>query len=388
MKKKKSNVAKNVKVTTFKYRIYPTKGQCRLLDNTLEECRQLYNHFLGKRKRAWEEEKKSLSKFDQDKTLPPLKERVAELKNIHSQVLQNVAERVDLAMQAFYRRANAGETPGYPRFKGFGRYDSITFPQVPNGCNLQNGKLFVSKIGQIKIVMHRRLEGTPKSAILSQTATGKWFVCFSCEVEPKRLPPKDNAVGIDVGLHTFAALSDGNKVENPKFFRSEEKELAKVQRKLSKAKKGTKERKVKRKAVARVYERISHKRDNFSHQESRMIVDGYGIICVEDLRVSRMVHNHCLSKSIHDAAWSGFFSMLSYKAEEAGRIFIKVNPAYTTQDCSRCHHRQKMPLSERVYTCPSCHLVIDRDLNSSISILRIGLDSLKKEAPVPLGRGE
>ena len=224
MKKKKTVVEQEVKtnIKTFEYRIYPTKGQCRLLDSMLEECRQLYNHFLGKRKRVWEEEKKSLSKFDQINTLPTLKARVPELSLVHSQVLQNVAERVYLAMQAFFRRAKAGETPGYPRFKGFGRYDSITFPQVPSGCNIQNSKLFVSKIGHIKIVMHRRLDGTPKSAILRRTATGKWFVCFSCEVVPKRLPPKDNSVGIDVGLHTFAALSDGNKVENPKFFRAED----------------------------------------------------------------------------------------------------------------------------------------------------------------------
>ena len=381
MKKKKSAVTKKVKVKvkvkTFKYRIYPTKKQNLLLDNILEECRQLFNHFLGKRKKLWEEEKISLNSIDQINTLPTLKERAASLKRVHSQVLQNVAERVDLAMQAFFRRIKEGQKPGYPRFKGFGHYDSITFPQLPSGCNIVDGKLYVSKIGHLKIVLHRSMEGKPKSAVLRRTATGKWFVCFSCEVEPKRLPPKDNSVGIDVDLHTFAALSDTEMIENPRFFRKEEKELAKVQRKLSKAEKGTKERRSFRKAVARVHERIANKRDNFAHQESRRIVDGYG--CVEDLRVSRMVHNHCLSKSISDAAWSGFFSMLFYKAEEAGRTFIKVNPAYTSADCSRCQYRQKMALSKRVYHCPSCKLVLDRDINAALNILRIGLDSLSNQ---------
>ncbi len=267
-------------------------------------------------------------------------------------------------------------------FKGFGRYDSLTFPQAPSGIKLSGDSLVVSKVGYIKVKLHRPLKGTPKTVTLTCSSTGKWYVCFNCEgVEPQVLPATRGQVGIDVGLKTFATFSDGAEIENSRFFREEEKALAKAQRKLSKAEKGTPERKAKRKIVARVHERISWRRTNFSHQHSRKVVNQFGTIAVEDLNVNRMLHNHCLAKSISDAAWSNFFSMLSCKAEEAGRTFIKVNPAYTSQTCSSYGHRQKTPLSERIFNCPCCMLQIDRDLNASLNILAVGLHSLG-ESPV------
>ena len=234
------------------------------------------------------------------------------------------------------------------------------------------------------MVYHREIKGTIKTCTVSRTSTGTWYVCFSVECSPERLDPIETQVGIDVGLKTFASLSSGEEIENPRFFRKEEKALARVQRKHSQLAKGTPERRKHRQAVARVHERIAFRRSHFTHQESRQIVDRYGVICVEDLHVNRMVHNHCLSKSISDAAWSQFFGQLSRKAEEAGRAFVQVNPAYTSQDCSRCHHRQKMPLSERVYHCPCCLLSIDRDLNAALNIKALGLQSvgLPLEAPV------
>jgi putative transposase len=154
-------------------------------------------------------------------------------------------------------------------------------------------------------------------------------------------------VGIDVGLTTFATLSTGDEIANPRFFRKEENSLAQIQRKHANLAKGTPEREKHRKAVARIHERIAFKRDNFTHQKSRQIVDRFAVICVEDLTVNRMMHNHCLAKRSADASWSEFFSQWSCPAAEADRPFVKVNPAYTSQDCSRCGHRQKMPLSER-----------------------------------------
>jgi putative transposase len=190
-------------------------------------------------------------------------------------------------------------------------------------------------------------------------------------------------VGIDVGLNTFATLSDETEIANPRFFRKEETALAKVQRKHSKLAKGTLERRKHRKAVARVHERIAWRRENFTHQESRQIVNRYGIIAVEDLHVNRMTQTHGLAKSIADASWSAFFAQLSHKAEEAGRQFVKVNPAYTSQTCSTCGHRQKMPLSERVFDCPCCHAQLDRDLNAALNIRALGLQGLglSEEAP-------
>jgi len=364
---------------TFKYRLYPTKKQISSLEAVLEECRYLYNRLLEQRKYAWEIQETSLGYRIQQNLLPAIK-TARNLHLAHSQVLQNVAVRVDSAFKAFFRRVKAGEKPGYPRFKGKGWYDSITFPQVPSGCRLKDGRLVISKVGQIKIVMHQEMCGKPKTATIRRSSTGKWYVTFNCEVEPQPLPASDEAVGIDVGLYTFAAFSDETQpIENPRFFREEEKALAKAQRKLSQATKGTPERTSRRRVVSRVHERIRFRRDDFSHQESRKIINHYEVICVEDLPVKGMIHNHCLAKSIADAAWSGFFTMLSYKAESAGRKLVKVNPAYTTQDCHRCGHRQKLTLADRIYKCPCCGLHIDRDLNAAKNILRLGMQSLKPD---------
>jgi putative transposase len=299
------------------------------------------------------------------------------LTGVQSQVLQNVALRIDLAFQAFFRRCKAGEEPGYPRFRGPGRYDSITFPQVPVGCRLEDKHLRVANVGHVKVLLHRTLEGTPKTATIRRSSTGKWSVSFSCEcVDPTPLPPTGQEVGIDVGLKAFAVLTVGDVIENPRFFRLEERALAKAQRRLSQAEKGTPERAERRKVVARVHERIVWRRGDFAHQHSRRIVDRFDLIAVEDLAVKRMVHNHCLAKSIHDAAWTQFADLLSYKAAWAGRKYMAVDPAYTTQDCSGCGHRQPLSLADRIYTCPCCGLVIDRDLNASRNILALGRQCL------------
>ena len=362
-------------IKNFQYRIFPTKNQLKRLENTLEECRWLYNLLLERRKTTYEQEGKCLSCYGQQATYPMLKEQRPSLNAVHSQVLQNVAVRIDLAMKAFFRRVKAGEKPGYPRFKGYGRYDSFTFPQSGFSITHDN-RVSLSKIGAVKMVYHRPIRGSIKTATLHKSSTDKWYITFSCEIEPERLPENNEHVGIDVGLKTFATLSTAEEIENPRFIRREEKALKHVQRKQSKLAKGTPERRKHRKVVARVHERVKFKRQDFTHQQSRRIVDSFGVICVEDLNVNRMLHNHCLAKSISDVAWSAFFSQLSYKAEEAGRQFVKVNPAYTSQTCSRCGHRQKMLLSERVYHCPCCLLSIDRDLNAALNIRAVGLHSL------------
>ncbi|HEX6543741.1 MAG TPA: RNA-guided endonuclease TnpB family protein [Ktedonobacterales bacterium] len=364
---------------TFKYRLYPNKEQQRLLDQQLEECRWLYNHLLAARRDAWQERQESLRLYDQQATLPALKAERPALSGVQSQVLQNVAVRIDLAFQAFFRRCKAGEAPGYPRFRGKGRYDSITFPQVPVGCRLEaeDKRVRIANVGRVKVELHRPLEGTPKTATISRSSTGKWYVCFSCEcAELLPLPATGQHVGIDVGLKTFATLSTGQEIANPRFLRTEERALAKAQRRLAKAEKGTPERAERRKVVARVHERTTWRRGDFAHQHSRRIVNQFDVITIEDLSVNRMMHNHCLAKSIADAAWTQFATYLSHKAAWAGRSYVAVNPAYTSQDCSGCGHRQKLSLADRTYTCPCCGLVLDRDLNAAHNILRLGRQSL------------
>jgi putative transposase len=365
---------------TFIYRLYPTKQQQRILDAQLEECRWLYNHLLSQRRDAWEQRQEAIRLYDQQATLPALKATRPALAAVHSQVLQNVAVRLDLAFQAFFRRVRTGVTPGYPRFRGRGRYDSITFPQVPVGCRLdaEEKRIRVAHVGQVRILLHRPIEGAPKTATVTRSSTGKWYVCFSCEcVEPAPLPTTGRPVGIDVGLKTFATLSDGQKIASPRFFHREEHALAMAQRRLSKEERGTPERVRRRKIVARVHERTRWRRGDFTHQHSCRIVNSFDLIAVEDLSVNRMTHNHCLAKSVHDAAWSQFASLLSYKAAWAGRKYVAVNPAYTSQDCSSCRHRKTdLTLADRTYTCACCGMVLDRDLNASLNILRLGQQSL------------
>lgn len=345
---------------------------------TLDECRWLYNRLLEERKLAWDETETSLRLYDQVNRIPLLKAERPALASVHSQVLQNVATRLDSAFQGFFRRVKAGEQPGFPRFRGTGWYDSFCYPQAgrKGGYYLDGEGVFLSKIGFVKAVIHRPLEGTVKTCCVKRTSTGKWYVTFSCEVEDAPLPASESAVGIDVGLAAFATMSDGSEIANPRFFRTDEKALAKAQRRLSKEEKGTPARRKRRKPVARIHERIAHRRKDFAHQHSRMIVNQHGTIAVEDLSVNRMVHNHCLAKSISDAAWSQFAAFLSYKAASAGRRYVAVNPSYTSQDCSRCGHRQKMPLSERVYQCPCCHLMLSRDVNAARNILTLGLQGI------------
>lgn len=360
----------------MKYRLKLTKTQANQLDSQLEECRWLYNHFLASRRDAWDERQESLSYHKQATTLPPLKQERPALNTVHAQVLQNVAVHIDLAFKAFFRRCRAGEEPGYPRFRSKGRYDSMTFPRYGNGCQLTDGVLKLSKIGAVRTVQHRPLTGTPKTCTVRRPSTGKWYVTIACEFEAPPMPATGEAVGIDVGLTSFATLSTGEKTPCPKFLRTDEKDLKRTQRKLSATPKGAPERPKRRKIVAQVHERIANRRSNFCHQESRRLVNRFDVLAVEDLSVNQMVHNRCLAKSIVDAAWSQFAAHLTYKAAWAGKTVGAVNPVYTSQDCSQCGHRERKTLAERVHQCVCCGLTLDRDHNAALNILRLGRQSL------------
>ncbi|MCE7983030.1 MAG: transposase [Caldilinea sp. CFX5] len=361
---------------TFKYRIYPTKAQESILNKMLEECRWVYNKTLETRKNAWEKEGVSIGLYDTQKLLTSWKETRSTLKLVHSQVLQNVQVRVDLAFKAFFRRVKAGEDPGYPRFKNYGRYDSISYPQYGNGVRLEGSTLILSKLGNVKVKLHRELCGTPKTVCLRRSATGKWFVTFPCEVEGNPLSRSEKLVGIDVGLTHFYTSSFGDKVDNPRFFRKEEESLAKAQRRMSKHEKGTLERAKHRKVVSRIHERITNKRTDFAHQQSRRLVNAYGVIVFEDLSITSMIQNGKLSKSIADVAWNQLAQFTAYKAADAGRLFLQVDPRNTSKRCSRCASLVDKDLSVRVHNCPHCGLVIDRDQNAAINILALGLQRI------------
>ncbi|MGH7889487.1 MAG: RNA-guided endonuclease InsQ/TnpB family protein [Thermodesulfobacteriota bacterium] len=359
---------------SFQFRLYPTKKQARALQGQLDECRWLYNELLEQRKVSHEELDHSLSKYEQSMFLPLLKEERPSLSRVHSQVLQNVVDRLDKAFQGFFRRCKAGEMPGFPRFRGVHRYNSFCYPQ--SGFSLVGDKLKLSKLGPIRVKMHRPAEGEIKICTLRMNASGDWDVSLSCEVDVTPLPPKEEAVGIDMGLEYFATLSNGQDISNPRFFQREEAALAKAQRKLAKFEKGASERRKQGKVVAKIHERIGNQRKDFCHKESKKIIDQYQYICVEDLNIKKMVEGSHFAKNITDASWNQFRQFLTYKAAEAGRKLGLVNPAYTTQDCYQCGYRAEKKLSERMHDCSQCGYRATRDLNAAQNILALGLDGL------------
>jgi putative transposase len=253
----------------LKIRLFPNRAQERELETTLETCRLVYNSLVNDRKFQYDTAKVSAGRYTQQAYLPVWKKDHPELKAVYSQVLQDVVHRVDLAFKAFFDRVAKGETPGFPRRKGEGQYDSFTYTQN-DSFKVGDSTVRLAKIGQVKAKLHRRPWGELKTCTVRRI-NGKWFACLCQEIEAERLPPSVEAIGIDVGLKTFAALSNGEFIDNPRFFRKEEKALAKAQRKLSKQKRGSRERRKARKVVSRIHERIRNRRHDFCHQAARRL---------------------------------------------------------------------------------------------------------------------
>lgn len=363
---------------TYKFRIYPKKSQITKLNQTLEECRMLYNNFLNERKGSWEKSKKSLGLYEQHNRLPKLKKLFPNLKIVYSQVLQNVGVRVDLAFQAFFRRCKNGEKPGYPRFKGYGRYDSFCYPSFKEKF-LTNNFIYLSKIGDVKIIKHREIEGKAKTVTVKRVHE-KWYVFIVTDaVSKKEYPQTDKSVGIDVGIETFATFTDGNHIKNPRFFEKKQKDLAKAQRRFQKARDSKIERNIKKKrrVLGKIHEKIVNARHNFNHQTSNSLVKNYQTIIVEDIDANSMIRKRWCNKQILDAAWGNFINILTHKAECAGRKLVKVNPAYTSQTCSKCGTRTLHELKDRIFNC-SCGHSENRDLNAARNILTLGLQSLAR----------
>jgi len=299
-------------------------------------------------------------------------ERIRTLRLSRGGVSEDVLQRIDRAFQAFFHRVKAGEKPGYPRFQGRTRYHSFTYPQYGNGAVIDGGVLTLSKIGRIPIRLHRRLDGTPKTVTISHEADG-WYACISCaDVPMQPLLPAGRETGIDVGLKVFLVTAQGLVIENPRHFRKSERRIAKADKHVARCQKGSKGR---RKAVARrakAYQQVKRQRADFHHKVALQLVRENDTIYLEDLQVANMVRNKHLAKSINDAGWAQFRAILSCKAEWAGKRVIAIPAHYTSQDCSGCGERVPKALSVRTHVCPSCGLVMDRDENAAINILRAG----------------
>ncbi|MBL7160826.1 MAG: transposase [Candidatus Aenigmarchaeota archaeon] len=361
--------SENVIQRTYKFRMYPSKTTEKKLLDTLEICRQTYNDLLGISIETYQHTGKGLSNFGMNNCINYM--GGVDKTDVHSQVLQNVSDRLGKAFQNFFRRIKEKKVKaGFPRFKKDIR--SFTYPQ--SGYKLDNHKLRLSKIGEINLRIGRkqnRINGNIKTLTIKKMPSGKWFSMFSCEMkkrgETHNFP--QNSIGIDVGLEKFATLSNGAAIENPRFLVKSERRLKLLSRRFSKKKKGSKEMHDSRVKLARMHERISNQRHDFIHKTTKMIADNFGLISVENLNIKGMVKHPYLAKHINDASWGNFVQILGYKAESAGGQVVKVNPRGTSQTCSQCGNNVPKTLAMRWHMCPACGLHIGRDLNSAKEML-------------------
>ena len=312
---------------TFKYRLYPRRNQTVILEGQFGLCCELYNAVLQERRDAYRLEGKSISFRSQSDQLPEIKASREEFGGVYSQVLEDTLHRVDRSFKAFFRRLRRGEKAGFPRFRARARYDSLSYPQL--GFAIEGDHLKLSKVGLVKIKLHRPIEGQIKTLTVKREA-GKWYACFSVEVESVPLAYCSENVGVDVGLTHFATLSDGSEIENPRHYRMAQSALRIAQRKVARRKKGS-----------------------------------HGM----------------LAKSVSDAGWSALIAKLAYKAGNAGRVLVKVDPRGTSQTCL-CGASVPKTLSQRWHECSVCGLSAPRDHVSAQLILRLGLSLQAPRAAV------
>jgi putative transposase len=357
---------------TFRYKLMPTPPQERELERVLGLCRRLYNAALEQRKVAWERRRVSLSRYQQEAELKDIRAEIPEYATVHSHVLQDVLTRLDSAFRRFFARVKAGEKSGYPRFQGAGRYVSFTYKQFDNGAHLENNFLVLSKIGRIAMRWSRPLEGSPKTVTISKEADG-WYVCFSCaDVPIQPLPDTRQETGVDLGLEAFATLADGTRIFHPGWYRRAERALKTAQRRVNRRKKGSARRRKAVKLLAKAHLKVKRQRADFHHKTAVALVRTNDTIYHENLQTANMLKNHHLAKSISDAGWSQFLSILSFKAAYAGRTVIAVNPAFTSQVCSGCGVLVQKGLSVRWHRCPDCGMSLHRDHNAAKNIERLG----------------
>ena len=355
-------------VLTFRYRLLPSKAQHRALERILELQRQLYNAGLEERIGAYRNAGKTLGYFDQSKGLTEWRQSDAEASELPVSLQRATLKRLDEAYRGFFRRVKVGGKPGFPRFRGSGWFDSFGFREF-QGITLRNGGLsFKGMPRRLRVHWHRELpEGEITSCTFKRDAKC-WVVGFAVEVEAGGPRRARRAVGVDLGISTFAALSDGGVIPSLMAARKAERRLRIVQRALARKKRGSGGRHKARALVSRCHATVARQRREHLHQASARLARDYDAIVVERLNVKGLARS-ALAKGVHDASWARFISMLRYKAERAGARLIEVDPQDTTQDCSTCGTRVPKDLSTRRHDCPHCGLSIDRDLNAARNIL-------------------
>ena len=360
----------------FKYRLYPTAPQAEKINQNIGCARFVYNQLLDDRIKVWKETKQRSKK-----TYSILKEEHGFLKSADSRALKHSQANLDEAYEKFFKEPLAG----FPKFKAKHKCRwSYTTDNTHDAVRFEGNRLKLPKVGYVKVVEHRLHEGRILTATISHERSGEYYASVMCEVEhPEPLPVTDKVVGIDLGLYDIIVCSDGERVETPKYFRKAEQKLAKRQRAFSRTKKGSNGHEKARVKVARCHQKIKNQRNDFLQKLSTKLIKENQIICLEDLSVKGMEQNHKLAKSVTDASFSKFVSMLEYKTEWYGREIIKIERFYpSTQLCSGCGYKNESikglsGLKFREWICPECGEVHDRDLNAARNILKEGLKSIE-----------
>ncbi len=354
---------------TFKYRLFVTKAQDELLKEQLGEACRLYNACLQERRDAWRINRESVNYYTQANQLKEIRAN-GDLTLANFSACQDVLRRVDKTFKAFFRRIKRKEKAGFPRFKSRARFDSITFPSYGDGCLLIDSKLRLQGVGLVKVKLHRALEGNIKTVTVKREC-GKWYVCFSVECNDKPLPQTGKQIGLDAGIESFITLSDGTHIDNFKYFESGQAKLRKAQRKVARRQKRSLRRRKAVELLQQLHAKIRNQRECFQHQVSAMLVKEFDLIAIENLNIKGMSKG-ILSRQVHDVAWGRFFNKLIYKAANAGKSVIEVNPNGTSQTCT-CGATVKKDLSVRWHECAVCGLSQHRDVVSAQIILNRAL---------------
>jgi len=354
-----------------KYRLFLNDRQAAAAQAQLDIARELYNACLEERRACYKVTGKSLTYDDQANQLKAIRQERPDVATANYSMLQAICRRAHRSFENVYRRRKAGLPGGFPRVKGYHRFDSITFPSYGDGCKLTDARLKVQGIGSLKVTMHRPIGGAIKTVTLKREG-GTWYVVFSCDVgTPAPLPATGQSVGLDVGLSSFLTTDTGETVDNPRFFKAAHRRLRLAQRALARCTRGSARRGTVRRRVAALHQKVGTTRRDFHHKTARALVQANDVLCHEALQVANMVKNRSLAKAIHDAAWSQFIAILTSKAEEAGRDTIAVDPRGTSQTCP-CGATVPKTLSDRWHDCPGCGLSLPRDQVSAMLIKRLG----------------